>query len=428
MACISCSFSLLMACKRSFSIRIYWLAASVLCAMALPGPAAWGQGLFIHRDLPSAIYSDSQLFTSFRYMRHVWTTDDSVMAVVVQQGGYEGHGLVLYKTLDDGVQWTFEAELSSDVDIVSDGVIDSNNDILVVSSLVSENRTVDVNFIRLKYSSITHGWSVDPLTPVTIFSSGPKYRATRASIAVDSNGVIWCAYRLENTVSGIFQIRASYSVDNGLSWNDSGLSFATKNSLAQKCAKVLAVNSRIAMIYQDVQVVGASTVERYKFWAYREDSQPLQDIWTSQPIAKMMDTHGDPYGSHWSVAADDVENIHLSYEDGGINYIVYSGRFDLWLGPWPATASGNYSSISVAQNNDVYQFTKNRKGTKIIVRRLSSNNHKWSKWVAASSQEYDGYLRMDTPERFADHLPLLYQVNRPAPYQLLYTLLDGGPE
>ena len=412
--------------KRNFLIRTYCLVVVFLCEITFLGAAAWGEAFFIYRDLETEIFSDSQKFISFRYMRHSWIASDGVMAAAVQKGGYEGHGLVLYKTLDEGLNWTFEAAISSDDGIISDGIIDSNNNILLVTSFLSEYQTVDVDFIRMTYDSFSQAWSIDPLTPVTVFASGNQYRATRATIAVDSNGVIWCAFRIEDINTDIFQIKVYYSVDGGYTWDDSGNSFGTANSLVEKSAKVIAVDSRIAMIYQDLKD-GASTPEGFKEWAYREDSQALQDDWTSESIAKMMTTKGDPYGSHWSVAADDFGNIHLSYQDKGIKYLKYDAVSEGWEGPMVAAIYGSYSNISVAANNDLYLFSTNLRGKKIIVKLYSSASQRWTRWLSISSQNYDGILRMSSPERFNYHLPLLYSVNKRSPYQLIYGLFDALP-
>lgn len=414
-------------CARSLLIGFYCLGAVFLCEIVFPGNIAWCDGLTIYRDLSSGIYSNSDDIISYRYMRHIWATRDGVLAAVVQKGGYDGHGLVLYKSLDEGLHWEMDAAISDDNYLVSDGIIDSNNNILLVTSIISTNRTFDVNFIRLTYNSILRAWSIDHLTPATIFASGNNYRVSRATIAVDSNGVIWSAFRFEDIINGIFNIKVFYSVDGGSSWNDSGNSFGTSNNLSEKCAKVIAVGSRMALIYQDVKGT-ESAPESFKEWAYREDSQPLNAAWTSGSITKMIDTAGDPYGSHWSVAADDFANIHMSYEDNGIKYLKYDAAIKSWVGPRVAALDGgHYSNISVAANNDIYMFARNQTGKKIIVRRYSSSAQRWSKWVAVSSQDYDGRLRMSSPERFADHLPLLHQVNADPPYQLMYDLINTVP-
>lgn len=405
--------------------RTCWTAVLVFCIVSFMNATAWAGGFFIYRDLPTGIYSNANQFISYRYMRHIWTTSDDVTAVVVQQGGYEGHGLALYKTLDEGQRWSLDTDISADDSIVSDGVLDAANDLLLVTSLVSDDEAVDVDFVRMTYDPVSHNWTAPP-EPVTVFASGADYRGTRASIAIDSKGVIWCAFRLEDVAAGTFEIRVYYSVDGGSEWNDSGHSFGTLNYLDGKCAKVIGVGQRLAMIYQDEQG-SSSAPRRYKVWAYREDSEPLQGDWTSQYIAMMSSDDDDPYGSHWSVAADDSGNIHLSYEDNGINYVKYDAASGAWTAPRKATFyGGHYSSLSAGSNGDIYLFARNRNGEKVIGRRYSAGSGTWSRWVPISVQNYNGMLRMSSPARFSGHLPLVYQVNGRPPFELVYNLFDTG--
>jgi hypothetical protein len=67
---------------------------------------------------------------------------------------------------------------------------------------------------------------------------------------------------------------------------------------------------------------------------------------------------------------------------------------------------------------------RNKTGRKIVARRYSSANGKWTNPFALSSKEFDGLLRMNGSERFYGHLPLLYQVNDSPPFELIYVLMD----
>ncbi len=404
-------------------------AAIIVFLLAFPNAAAWGQNLFIYRDVDTGIHSEVTQSVSLRFMRHIWIVNysDPVIAAVVQQGGYGGHGQALYKSLNEGADWTLESDLESETDIVSDGVLDSNNNLLIVTSLLNHARTANVDFIKLMYDPTSKSWTIDPSTPVIVYPSSASGKATRASISLDSNGVIWCAFRFMVPVSGIpgiVQIKVYYSVDGGHSWADSGNRFATPNWVPQKSAKVISVGSRTALIYEDRQVVPAGVV-RFKAWAYREDSQPLQDRWTSEIIAQMVSAETDSLGSHWSVAADEVGNLHLSYEDAGIRYLKYDAATGSWLAPVVITSyDGQFNSISVGGNNDVYLFSRFTDGQKVFCKRYSSGNHSWGGWLAMSSAPHEGLLRMSSPETFADHLPLLYEVNGSPPYDLLYVLFN----
>ena len=173
--------------------------------IASSGAALSAQGVFLQRDLDTGILGNEPYIVSMRYMRHVWVASDGSMATAVHKGGYEDQGLVLYTSINE-VDWNLAASLASRPFVVSDGVLAANDDLLLVTSVVEEDSAVDVQFIRLAYETGTRTWSVDPTTPVTVFPSGALERATRATVAVDSFGVIWCAFRLENTLTGIFDL------------------------------------------------------------------------------------------------------------------------------------------------------------------------------------------------------------------------------
>jgi hypothetical protein len=406
-------------------------AIVVFCAIAFPGASAWGQGLFIYRDLNPGISSNEEQSLSLRFMRHIWIVqgDDSVMAAVAQKGGYDGHGLTLYKTLNEGGNWTLEADLSNEGDIICDGILDPDNNLLLVTSLIGESRTADVTFIKLTYEPTLRTWTVDPLTPVTVFASTTPSRGTRATISMDSNGVLWCAFRHRFDylgIPGFVQIKLSYSADGGYTWVDTGKRFGAFNRLAQKSAKVLAAGSRTALVYQDLQGVPLN-MTRYKSWAYREDNQPLLDDWTTGTISQMVVATDDTLGSHWSIAADTSGNLHMSYQDAGIRYLKYDAALGAWLDPFAvATNDGIYNSISVAANNDVYLFTRFSVSPKVYCKRYAAVNKSWSRWLAMSAAPRLGYLRMSSPENFADHLPLLYETKVNSPYELLYILFDAS--
>src|SRR5208283_727142 len=411
--------------SRYFLIGICCLAAFFSVVITIGAGAAWA-GLVIDHDLATGVYSNVEQFISYRYMRHIWVSSDGVMAAAVQQGGYQGQGLGLYESLNGGLSWQLDSPISTDKGIVSDGIMDSNNNVLLVTSLLSEDRTVNVNFVRMLYNPGTQSWSVDPSTPVTIFSSNSTYQGTVASIAQDSNGVLWCAFRIENAGAGIVQIRVFFSADGGMSWQDSGNSFAA-NSSEEKCAKVIAVNSGIVMVYHSPLYNGTSWID-YKLWAARNDSQPLQSTWTAGGyIAEMKtpydpDAGPDPYGSHWSVAADSLGNIHMTYQDNGINYVKFNAAANQWTLPLVASTWGDYSEIAVSSTNDVFILSKNQTETGLIVRWYSAARGQWGPWYNITSQVYHGLLRMSSPERFTARIPVTFEVNAENPYALMYDL------
>ena len=145
----------------------------------------------------------------------------------------------------------------------------------------------------------------------------------------------------------------------------------------------------------------------------------------SSPIAQMGNVDGDPYGSHWTVAADSLGNVHLSYQDGTISYQRLDAGMQSWSNPLSLGAySGSYNSISVTGNDDVYVFARLGGGSNMWVKRYESAAQTWGGWNQVSTGPHSGLLRMCSPERVDDELPLLYQVNATAPYELLHCLLE----
>lgn len=404
-------------------VKSTYLLVSVLLG-ALFANAAPDGGQIIHHDLDTGIYSDAKRFVAARYMRHVWITNNGIAATAVQKGGHEGDYLVLYKTLDGGANWIREAVISDNtVTVVSDGIIDANNNLMFVTSFLREYMTVDVEFVRLRYNPLTRSWARDPATPVAVYSSTAEFEASRATLAQDGNGVLWCAFRLEDVQAGEYILKVYYSTDGGTTWNDCGRDFGTRNDLKDKSPRIIAVGSRIALIYQDMQYDGAG-IERYKRWAARSNSLGLQGPWSEGVIAKMISTDGDTFGSHWSVAGDGLGRLHLTYQDD--NKINYT-RFEPGCG-WTAIEpmeNGTYSNISVSPCNDLYLFQDRpyQGGYLMLARKYFQAAGVWSDWFVISTKVYDGKLRPCSPETFRSYLPLLYHVHSTKPYKLVYNLL-----
>jgi hypothetical protein len=394
----------------------------VWCSVYAPPAEAAPAPFVVESDVATGITSDADVFVSLRYMRHLWITSDGVQATVVQQG--TNGALGLYKSVDTGSTWTWEQDLPSTSSDISDGVMLADDSLLLVTSIVGSSPGSDVEFMRLDYDAGTQQWELDPLSPTTVYDSNNVARASRATIAVDSNGVLWSAFRLQNTTSANYRLRLFSSSDDGVTWQDSLNVFGTANAWAEKDAKVLATGTGIGIVFQDVTGPAASPV-RSKRWAFRNDAAPLQSTISSSLIAQMVASGGDPYGSHWTVAADSVGNVHMSYQD---NTIIYQ-RFDAGLQTWSSplslgSYSGSYNSISVTGNDDVWVFARLGGGANMWVKYWESASQQWSGWNQVSTGPHSGLLRMCSPERVDDELPLLYQVNASAPFELLYCLLD----
>jgi hypothetical protein len=408
--------------RHSSFVDLRIAASFVLCVLAAPTVSAAPAAIVLHSDVATGIESDAEMFVSMRYMRHLWVAPDGVQAAVVQQGGTTGLGL--YSSFDDGASWTWEQDLPGQADFVSDGIQLDDGSLLLVTSLATNNSTADVRFIRLDYDPGVQGWITDPLTPSMVYDSNAVTRASRATIAMDGNGVLWSAFRLQNTTSGNTRIRLFFSVDDGITWQDSLNVLGTANAWAEKDAKVFSTGSGIGLVMQDVQGPAASPV-RSKRWSHRDDADPLTRSIGSQLIAQMSGVTGDPYGSHWSVATDSDGDVHMSYQDDTIRYVRRDAATQTWSSPLSLGAAiASYNSLTLAADDDIYVFTRFNGGDHMWVKRWRTSTGLWSSWLQVSANLHDGLLRMCSPEHVDDRLPLLYQVNAAPPFELLHAFLD----
>jgi hypothetical protein len=398
-------------------------AAAFLTAAAYTPPSSAAPAPFVvESDIATGITSDAETFVSLRYMRHLWITPDGVQAAVVQQG--TNGALGLYKSIDSGLTWTWEQDLPSTSTTVSDGIMLADGSLLLVTSIVGSSPGSDVEFMRLRYHAATQQWELDTSGPTIVHDSTQTARASRATVAVDSSGVLWCAFRMHTLNPTSVRLRLFYSLDDGLTWVDSLNVFGTANAWAEKDAKVIATGSGIGVVFQDVTGPAAVPV-RSKRWAFRHDTAALDASMPSSLVAQMTATEGDPYGSHWTVAADSAGHVHLSYQDGTIRY----QRLDIGTQTWSTPLSlgnysGSYNSITVAGNDDVWVFARLGGGGNVWVKRRDAATATWDAWQQVSTTAHSGLLRMCSPERVDEELPLLYQVNATAPFELLYCLLD----
>ena len=408
--------------SRTAAPRIAAAAAFLLCSAYAPPSSADPADFVVYSDVATGIQSDVDVFVSLRYMRHLWVTADGVQAAVVQQG--TDGALGLYKSVDDGLTWTLDQDLPSAAENVSDGIMLDDGSLLLVTSIVGSSPSFDVEFLRLDYDVGAQTWFLDPLFPSTVYDSNNVARASRATLAIDSNGVLWSAFRLQNTTSSNYRLRLFYSVDDGASWQDSTQVFGTANAWAEKDARVISTGFGIGVVFQDITGPVASPT-RAKRWAFRPDTAALTNAMPSSLIATMASNDGDPYGSHWTVAADSLGHVHLSYQDGTIRY----QRLDIGLQSWSAPLSlgnysGSYNSITVAGSDHVWVFARLGGGGNMWVKRRDAATGSWDTWQQVSTGPHSGTLRMCSPERVDAEIPLLYQINASAPFELLYCLLE----
>lgn len=385
-----------------------------------PGPPL-SQRLLLN-DLETQVSSNQHSFIATRYMRHIWMAPGHVLAAAVQKAGVDGEHLVLIKSTNAGQSWETDRVLVADHSkYISDGVMAANGDLYIAAStLLTSHIAAPIQLLKLHYNPAARSWDLSHTSFVAPASLG-----NRASIAVDSNGIVWCAFRAHEVANSEWFIKVMYSQDDGLTWQDSGREFGTRNSNPQKNPKLLAFNGRLVMISHDA-VEGQGPPAHSKKSASRRDTAVATAAWHQGPSIDMLAY--DPHGTHWSVANDPQGHVHMSYQDGGITYTKYAGAIgDTWATPVRFTNHlGEYSSISVswadANAPDVYVFWSFEEH--VYLRKYAGVNATWMPYERVSRSAWPGNTRMriSSPAAYDKFLPVLYQVDDVTP-RLIYNLL-----
>jgi hypothetical protein len=413
---------------------LHRLLRGAICAAVLTALPSALADTYVVRDSPTGIFSSTHAFVSTRYMRHIWLAPDQrSLCLVVQKGGHDGHGLVLYASGPDLV-WHAGDELlpdepadEADLRLISDGVMTEDGTLFVVTSALLDRDVRGVTCFRFDYDADAHTWALAGQAPVV--QSTAALQAGRATVAVDSTGRLWCAWRegdFSTADDGVWSIRLRYSENGGVTWQDSGQSFVDAGTYPDRNPRVLAAPSAsepgVALVYHDGAAAADAETE-WLAWGWRPDSAAATASWafTSRRVADTRDTVEDVYGTHWSVTTDGRGSLVVTYQDRGIHTAIYS--------PGPATWEisdevllGTYS-VTAYSPRGLYQFQDYRTPEGALV--VGRQHRRW--WQESSAAVYQGKLRMCVPAQFDRYLPLAYQVDRGdgggAPYELLFSLL-----
>lgn len=382
-------------------------------------------------------------------MRHMWQSSDDVFAIMINEGSH----LSLYGSLD-GSNWdlidsfNYDGNPGRSKGIVSDGIIDADNNLhFVVSSMYWPYKKV--MFLKYAYDARMHTWQRDRRkTSVVEFGDEADYIESRATIAMDCNGRMWCAARVFSDAEQVWQIKAYYNDaigndDSDLGqWIDSGPEFGLNPGTGDKALRILSFNSgrKIGLIYHDT---GYDDLQ-YKMWNMIQDIDTTQWQAYNTTITAFERYVGEEVENHWSAAGDNLGNVHLAYENGGIWYTRYDARNNEWLerpqyisievGSISNSFINNiqYPSISISNNNDIYLIHDNTRyrflnmrGRLVYHASLYDGNGNWSGFngeTVISDTDYLGYLRMCSLERFNRDLSVIYQVLE-SPFAMNTTLL-----
>lgn len=371
-----------------------WMLAALLAA-AFPALADPGT----IRGVPTSIKSVADRMISYRFQEHMWQTADGATHVMVNIGTWMSEGaLTLYSTFDAGLSWVPSgiALPQSGGASTSDGFLDGD-DLLVVYS----GKAAEIRFARLRYDPAARTWSLAKRE--LIYKTSAAFAMTPA-IAADAQGRLWLAFTNQDRATADFSIKMMVKPRRG-AWSDTGLVFGGVDNLSnERSGRPIATTAGMGMVY---------SVHHELFWAERAGDSPLTAAWASQHIYTAASPMSDPYGSHYSVVADDASNLHLLSVDGG--QLVYSRRLaadDAWQSrvltePVKAT----YVQVVIVQGR--VMLITNR-GANLAVFESSDGGDTIAQTYSlthAAPQGAEDYSRprVEAPSRSASPVPVLQQ-------------------
>ena len=286
-------------------------SGSVFAAPAVPRVQA----------VPTNLSSDSDRIISYRHQEHLWQSADGALHIVINRGTLTpGPGLALFTSLDGGLSWQLQRSFpDTDGDSVSDGQFAGN-------TLLLMNQTVGGNLVfrRLAWDAAARSWTLQQ--EETAWASD-QFAAVNASVAVDAQGTVWCAFDARDRVTNDVNIRLLLRPAAAAGWQNSGQVFGpTDHRSIERSARPVPLPGGMGMVY---------SVRETVYWAERTDTMapdapwPVSTLFVGAPTSRL----ADPYASHFSVVPDDAGNTHLFLVD---NYDVLYFKRDplttLWGG------------------------------------------------------------------------------------------------
>jgi hypothetical protein len=296
---------------------------ALLVTLALPpllAPARAAQPVSIPAA-PTTLTSDAERMISYRHGEHMWQTGDGATHVLINQGSLapEGTSLQLFSSHDAGQSWVTSGWLANtDLYSTSDGVL-TGNDLELVYSVTGGQ----IAYTLLRYDAVAGSWST--IVTETVFAS-PGSTAFNPALAIDGQGGRWCGFVNADNVTFATNIRMAWRGVGAPAWTDTGLVFGQTDFVVapvERSARPVRIAGGVGMVY---------TVHEKIFWGTRRDNQAPTEPWT----AKLLFTGTppfdlDPFSSHFSLGADNQNNLHLAtVEHGRLLYLRYANRTRTW--------------------------------------------------------------------------------------------------
>lgn len=348
------------------------------------------------------IWGTTEGIISSRHQEHMWIGEDGSFHLVAKQG--DNKGLSLFSSFDEGASWQYMLSVADTNNTsTSDGFLVGNRLFLISSS---SRRGINVS--QLDYDSFHQQWILEQSTTI---HQDVNFKASHPTLAMDTENRLWATFTTRDRFTKQSKINILYSEDDGINWQDSGVTLAANNFEHRKSARVINLSNAVVAIYSDGLTLN---------WAYRLNRWSLDEPWQKgllfeyeNPIQK------DPRGTHFSVVVDRFDNIHIATNDGQrrLLYLKYDRQQNNWLEPRILTDfnSASYMQISLSEDNRLLIAYDARPGNISYLEVIESFDYGETFSDGTSMVFFPGKNwgnpRLETPAFVEGTLPVLQQIS-----------------
>lgn len=284
------------------------LTLALAAVLSMAGNAAHAQAEPIQSQVTS-LRSKADRMISYRSQQHMWQTADGATHAVINRGPRtDRKSLALFSTHDGGATWSLSAVTlpGSNGSSTSDGYLVGNR-----LHLTWDIGASAIRYAEAVYDPAARRWTLEPEMMVVNNSAAA---ALVPAMAADARGRQWLAYTQKDKASGNYAIKMMRRDAPGAAWVDTGFTFGPVDNVSnERSGRPLPTSRGIGMVY---------TVKTETFWAERANHWALEQPWARAMIYTKQSPGNDPYGTHFSITADEAFNLHMVSTDGG--RVIYS--------------------------------------------------------------------------------------------------------
>jgi hypothetical protein len=280
---------------------------------------------------------------SLRHQEHMWVTDDGAIHTVINVGNNgDNRGLVLYSSFDGGTTWQqmlpigYTASTSTSDGLLAQGFL----------GIVTSTPMGKIIYSLAQYDQTAQTWTHFRTDLVSGNSGEFAYNPT---LTTDANQQFWTTFVTKDLVTGLYEFNIAYQDPTTKEWQDTEVNLTIPNPSLEKSGRLVALDDGVGMVYTDGDTLN---------WAYRSNGDPVDAPWEKQTLLqRSLGNHTDPFGSHFSVAVDADDNIHLAtIEDERLLYLQFDSNTQTWEDPRVLTndLSVAYMQTSISTNGNIY--------------------------------------------------------------------------